>query len=90
MIQKRRPVATIIILVLQAMYEAVKDGDIDLLEDLLEKPNADINMVYVSANQVGGNLVRTERGLGEHFEDRTKDFIPDEPLMILYRNRKVS
>ena len=74
MIQKRRPVATIIILVLQAMYEAVKDGDIDLLEDLLEKPNADINMVYVSANQVGGNLVRTERGLGETLRRSNEGF----------------
>ena len=64
MIRKRRPVATIIILVLQAMYEAVKDGDIDLLEDLLEKPNADINMVYVSANTIGGNLVKTESRVG--------------------------
>ena len=39
-------------LVLQAMYEVVKEGDIDLLEDLLEKPNADITMVYVSTNSV--------------------------------------
>ena len=34
------------------MYEVVKEGDIDLLEDLLEKPNADITMVYVSTNSV--------------------------------------
>ena len=32
----------------QEMHDAVKAGDIDLLEDLLDKPNADITMVYVS------------------------------------------
>ena len=35
-------------LVFQAMYEAVMCGDIDLLDDLMDIPGADINMEWVS------------------------------------------
>ena len=33
---------------LQAMYHAVKNGDIDLLDDLLDLPYANIRMEWVS------------------------------------------
>lgn len=41
---------------MQAMREAVKKGDINLLEDLLDKPNADIRMVYVSCDFKGASF----------------------------------
>ena len=36
------------------MYESVISGDIDLLDDLMDEPAADINMIWVSQELVDG------------------------------------
>ena len=44
-------------LCVQAMYECVKAGDIDLLDDLLDLPAADINMTWVGLHQTTTTLL---------------------------------
>ncbi|KAL8569892.1 hypothetical protein ACOMHN_014112 [Nucella lapillus] len=55
------------------MHEAVKAGDIDLLEDLLDKPNADINMVYFGDNLLVTALRSDQLEMAEFLLDNGVD-----------------
>ncbi|KAK7103027.1 otolith matrix protein OMM-64-like [Littorina saxatilis] len=55
------------------MWEAVREGDIELLEDLLEKPNAEIRMIYFEENLVMTALRAGQLEMAEFLLDNGVD-----------------
>ncbi|XP_041348083.1 uncharacterized protein LOC121367782 isoform X2 [Gigantopelta aegis] len=50
-------------------YLAVKAGDIDLLDDILDRPNADINMIYFNENLLMAAIRAKELEMAEFLID---------------------
>ncbi|CAL1531706.1 unnamed protein product [Lymnaea stagnalis] len=55
------------------MYEAVKSGDIDWLEDCLDKPNSDINMIWYKENLLMAAIRNGQQEMAEFLLDNGVD-----------------
>ncbi|XP_050413417.1 uncharacterized protein LOC126827889 [Patella vulgata] len=65
----------------QSMYTAVKLGDIDRLEELLEKPNGDIKMIMYNENLIMTAIRNDQEEMAEFLLDNGAD--PNYTLLLI-------